>query len=144
MGMSPPEEKQIEREWSEARDYAEKVLGKAASKEQLDELFELEALAHPVVTHDIYREMKVRGEIWHNLKETSVEIFDRRPGTGDEPAVLLVTGLTWCSPDDQWNRRRGVTIAFGRALKELRRRVEGEQQDKAVVHQWKQEVRNAR
>lgn len=111
------------------REYAEAVLGKAASSEQLDELFELAPDAHPIVTHGIAPETKItRGgieEIWHNLNETTVEIFDHRPGSDDQPAACLVTGYATCSPDDQWERRRGTTIAFGRGLAALRVKVTG-------------------
>lgn len=108
------------------RTYAEQVLGKAASSEQLDELFRLHAAAHPVVTHDVLAEAEIRGEWRHNIKRTRVEIFDHNPSTFDgPPAATIAQGSTLLSPGDQWNRRRGVTIAFGRALTNLRMEIEG-------------------
>lgn len=109
------------------RKYAEQVLGKAATEEQLDELFRLHAAAHPVVTHDVVAQVEIRGNWWHNLKRTTVEIYSSNPATafsGPTPKTIA-RGTTICSPDDQWSRRRGVEVAFGRALHRLRVDVEG-------------------
>jgi hypothetical protein len=108
------------------RKYAEQVLGKAATVEQLDELFRLHAAAHPVVTHDVVDEIEIRGEWWHNLKRTTVEIYSSNPATFTGPAASTIAkGVTIKSPDDQWNKRRGVEVAFGRALRNLREEIEG-------------------
>lgn len=108
------------------RQYAEQVLGKAATPEQLDELFQLHAAAHPVVTHDVVDEIQIRGAWWHNLKRTTVEIYDHHPAAFQgPPAMLMVKTVAIKSPDDQWNKRRGVEVAFGRALRSLREQVEG-------------------
>lgn len=109
------------------RQYAEQVLGKGASSEQLDELFfRLHAAAHPVVKHDVVAEVEIRGVWWHNLKRCTVEIYDHNPSTFDgPPAATIASGQALCSPGDQWSRSRGVTIAFGRALTKLRLEVEG-------------------
>lgn len=102
------------------RQYAEQVLGRAVSAEQLERLFDLHAAAHPVVTHDVVAEVELGGEWWHNIKRCTVEILDHNPSTFEgPPAATIARGRALCSPEDQWNRRRGVTIAFGRALKEL-------------------------
>lgn len=108
------------------RMYAEQVLGKAATSEQLDELFRLHAAAHPVVTHDVVDHAFVRGAWWNNLKRTVVTIYSHNPATFEgPPSVTIAEGATLKSPDDQWNKRRGVEVAFGRALRVLRIKVEG-------------------
>lgn len=107
------------------RMYAEQVLGKAATSEQLDELFALHAAAHPVVTHDVVTEIQIRGEWWHNLKRTTVEIYGLNPAAAQYPVVTVAKGVAILSPNDQWNKRRGVEVAFGRALRALREQVEG-------------------
>lgn len=108
------------------RKYAEQVLGSAATSEQLDELFRLHAAAHPVVTHTVIDEKMIRGELWHNIKLTIVEFWSHNPNSiPDGPTSTIAKGQAFCSPDDQWNRRRGVEVAFGRALRSLREQVEG-------------------
>lgn len=107
------------------RKYAEQVLGKAASSDQLDELFRLHAAAHPIVTHDVATEVEIRGEWWHSVKRTRVEIYPWDPRLSRVRPMAIASGQTLCSPGDQWSRRRGVTIAFGRALTSLRLEVEG-------------------
>lgn len=125
------------------RQYAEQVLGRAASREQLDELFELHAAAHPVVEHSWipneaakpYDVTQLKPDEPELVRCTTVVIYDHNPSTFEgPPAATIASGQAVCNPLDQWNRRLGTTIAFGRALKELHRRVEGERQDKAVVH----------
>lgn len=106
--------------------YAEQVLGNAATIDQLGKLFELHAAAHPVVTHDVVAEVEIRGEWWHNIKRCKVEILSHNPkGFLGNPAEILASGQALCSPDDQWQKRRGVEIAFGRALEALRSSIEG-------------------
>lgn len=108
------------------RKYAEQVLGKAATPEQLDELFRLHAAAHPVVVRDVVELVKIRGEWWHNIKRTAVEIYDHNPAAFQgPPASLIAVGQALKSPDDQWSKRRGNEVAFGRALRNLRIKVEG-------------------
>lgn len=102
------------------RQYAETVLGKAASSEQLDELFELHAAAHPLVEHSeipnkLAREVADQPE---TVRCDTVVFLSRADG-GD----VIASGQAICNPGDQWSRRLGVTIAFGRALKTLRERV---------------------
>lgn len=107
------------------RKYAEQVLGKAVTSEQLDKLFELHAAAHPVVEHT-----KIRQRRNHNIPTPccNVAILDLDPGRGPagRPTEVLATGQSICNPRDQWNRRLAVTIAFGRALKQLRERRQAE------------------
>lgn len=108
------------------RQYAEQVLGKAATSEQLDELFQLHAAAHPMVTHDVVAEVEIRGEWWHNIKRTTVTLYSHNPSDFQgPPASTIAEGVTLKSPEDQWNRSRGVEIAFGRALRKLREEIDG-------------------
>lgn len=100
--------------------YAETVLGRAASSEQLDELFELYASAHPLVEHSKIdnKFARERPNEPERVLCTTV-ILVSRVDRGD----VIASGQAICNPGDQWNRRLGVTIAFGRALKTLRGRV---------------------
>lgn len=108
------------------RMYAQQVLGNAATLDQLDELFALHAAIHPVVEHVVVSEVPIRGVWWHNLKRTIVTLYDHNPATFEgPPAATMAKGMALCSPHDQWSRKRGVEVAFGRALAELRIKVEG-------------------
>ncbi|HEX7246437.1 MAG TPA: hypothetical protein VF245_12830 [Solirubrobacterales bacterium] len=105
------------------RKYAEQVLGKGASAEQLDELFRLHAAAHPVVEHStVYTRDPEDGR----LPCCTVVILSHRPDQiGGPTARVIASGQAVCNPLDQWSRKLGVTIAFGRALTRLRMEVEG-------------------
>lgn len=109
------------------RRYAEQVLGRAATQEQLDELFALHAAAHPVVEHSEIPDPKLypfegpEGMV----KCTTVGILSSNPAAPTSRARTIVTAQAVCSPEDQWSRRLGTTIAFGRALKKLRAEVRG-------------------
>lgn len=109
------------------RQYAEQVLGKGASSEQLDELHQLHSSAHPVVTHG--RGVVTISEGRQRLRSwTNVSILSANPSTptGPTPKVIAV-GVAICNTDsgDQYSKSRGVAIAFGRALVKLRLEVEG-------------------
>jgi len=117
----------MSRETLPPRRYAEQVLGKAVTPEQLDELFELHAAAHPVVR---------RQEVWSKhlvpnepggeqvtVIRTTVEIQSRNPIGAQAPVSVMGNGVAYQNPEDEFNKRLGVTIAFGRALKDLRREV---------------------
>lgn len=63
--------------------------------------------------------------------ETGIDVVDRRPWvflpTGGETEVTIipqvgvpVSGRAVCRPDESFNRKLGLTIALGRAVKELR------------------------
>lgn len=115
------------------RQYAAQVLGKAATQEQLDELFSLHAAAHPVVEHghilnpkaEPYDVTKLKPEQPELVRCCTVAILSSNPAAPTSRARTLVTAQAVCNPGDQWNRRLGVTIAFGRALKKLRAEVRG-------------------
>jgi hypothetical protein len=103
--------------------YAEQVLGRAASPEQLDELFQLHAAAHPIVKHGQIEEVPDEAQS-HLLGQPKcqIEILSHHPSFSfsGPPPQLLASGRAICSLEDQWCRRLGVTIAFGRALKQMR------------------------
>ena len=114
------------------RQHAEQALGKAVTSEQLDELFTLHAAAHPVVTRNPITE-KVPVDVGRGFFQTeiiktdrfktTVEIFSSDPcrsAASGRRVVLDALGKAHQNVGDQFNRRLGVTIAFGRALKELR------------------------
>lgn len=108
------------------REYAERALGKAASSEQLDELFRLHPTAHPIVVHERVWIETAKGNV--RRPSTTVAIIPDRPGWPDLPrGDILAQGQAICNVDsgDQFSKRRGVEIAFGRALTQLRKEVEG-------------------
>lgn len=102
------------------RQYAEQVLGKAVTEDQLDELFELHAAAHPIVTHGKEHVVTFGGSPLR--RRTKVEILTINPKVAPSAVRIVAVGKAFCNEDeDQWNRRLGVTIAFARALERLRR-----------------------
>lgn len=113
------------------RKYAEQVLGKAVSSEQLDELFSMHAAAHPVVEHGTIPNPKARPYDVTMLKPeepelvrcTTVALLSNNPSFPGGRSDVIASGQAVCNPEDQWNRRLGVTIAFGRALVRLRHNV---------------------
>lgn len=109
------------------RQYAEQVLGKAATREQLDELFALHAAAHPVVEHSEIADPKLEPFEGPEgmVRCCTVGILSSNPAAPTSRARTMATAQSICNPEDQWNRRLGVTIAFGRALKKLREEVRG-------------------
>jgi hypothetical protein len=119
----------------DSREYAERVLGKAISGEQLDQLFELLPTARPVVIRKRGTETRpVHGAVVDHVYPagivTRVELRE-----GHHPTAPIAA---WAearqNPADQFNRRVGVAIAFGRALKNLRIKTRQEAGDRAAVH----------
>lgn len=104
------------------REYAERALGKAASAEQLDKLFQLHPDAYPIVEHG-----RIRKRRNHNVPVPCCTVcilsWKPNPGRAKEKAPSVVASATAvCNPRDQWNRRIGLSIAFGRAFKTLSQR----------------------
>jgi hypothetical protein len=99
---------------SPQRQRAELVLGNAVHPAALDRLFELWPTAHVVVRHSLQFNDGVP------IKVTHIEVWDRPPGeAGPYPEL----GIAKCRLDvDSWERRRGIGLAFKRALLRVKSR----------------------
>lgn len=84
-----------------------RILGKAVHPNALRRLHELWPNAVVRVLHGEEFPGQVRG--------TTVRIYER-PGVPGGP----VYGVAICHPNDQWDRRRGIELAFRRALAQVR------------------------
>jgi len=87
-----------------ARELAERVLGKAVHPQAIDRLFELEPDAEVEVEH---------APAGMRPRFTVVRIGRK------EGRLQLAAAEATCSPSDQFDRRRGIRLAFGRALRQL-------------------------
>lgn len=97
-----------------ARDRVEKVLGKAVHPLAIDRLLVLWPDVHVEVTHSDGYHDGVRSKV------TRVSLFDRDPN-GPEVGEQA-TGEARCRLDhDNWVKRRGITLAFNRAMKQVPR-----------------------
>lgn len=86
------------------RELAERVLGKAVHPRALDRLFELEPEAEVQINHSPAK-MEPRFTVVRITKH-------------DGTCKMAVADAT-CSPADQFDRRRGIRLAFGRCLREM-------------------------
>lgn len=103
------------------KQYSKAVLGNAATEAQLEELHELHAAAHPIVTHTRSEFRPIGESTVVRRRQTRVEILSGNPKAVPTSVHRIAEGHAICNEDlDQWNKRLGVTIAFGRALKKLR------------------------
>lgn len=90
------------------RERVERTLGKAVHPRAIDRLFELWPHAEVEVKHSDGRHDGV------NLKITHVNI--RKLPRGNAPNEQTF-GRAYCRLDcDQWSRRRGISLAFNRAM----------------------------
>lgn len=97
-----------------ARERIEKAVGKAVHPNAITRLLEIWPMAHVEVVHADDRHDGV------NLKVTRVTLYGADP---NGPVVAgLARGVARCRLDhDHWVKRRGITLAFNRALKEVPR-----------------------
>lgn len=93
------------------RERAERVLGKAVHPRALDRLFELWPEAEAQVRHGTF-EHQSRRKHW-----TEVTLHKPQPVRAD-----VVSRRAYVHSDDQRDRRKGIDIAFRRALREVSRR----------------------
>lgn len=49
----------------------------------------------------------------------TIVTISRPPGDEGGTGYIVAQGKSFCSRNDQWNRRLGLTIALGRALKRM-------------------------
>lgn len=98
-----------------ARESVERTVGKAVHPMALDRLMEL------------WPEAFVEVRQYPNRGQTVVRIYNHRPprdGSGDRTLEEAAREAA-CHPDDQFSRRRGITLAFGRALRLVKEISEG-------------------
>lgn len=115
--LSRLDEEAANERMEEARARAEQVLGKGVHPAAVERLFEVWPEAQVAVAHE--RELRA-----HSY--TYVEVWIGNKSARDKPHGLHVTRNAKCHPDDQFNRRTGVRIAFDRCLREVVRRAEPE------------------
>lgn len=131
-GACPPEQMQSPGQKKRTRAVKrEAVLGRAASPQQLEELAELMPMCEVTVEH--YRHVeniserrrlltgKERGDVARRLQKRLV----LWPKGGSTTVTIRMGDRTFretatCSLEDNFNRRLGVRIAFGRALKKAK------------------------
>lgn len=96
---------------------AQRVLGKAVHPAAIDRLYELWPEAQVYVQHEPNSGPPAKAA---GKRYTIVSIVRTSAG------LVEVKGEAICAQDDQWNRKRGIELAFRRALDEVRREVEVE------------------
>ena len=108
---------------TEAEDRADCILGKAVHRAAHARLFELWPLAIVNVSHHtehaIIRGARLdtpRSDERNHRQITVVRI--ENPDEG-----YVVYGMAECAPGDQWDRKKGIDLAFRRALDKVRTRV---------------------
>lgn len=93
------------------RQLAARVLGAAVHPFAVNRLYELWPQAHVMVHH------------YPEAGQTVVRIYDRRPADtlGENVGIQDVAREAACSDEDQFSRKMGIRLAFGRALKAVPR-----------------------
>jgi hypothetical protein len=118
--LVPEEHRITDEQWrailasSNAERRAAKVLGKAVHPNALKRLFELwpEAEVHVSHFHDATGDMTAV-DIYSHTWDQMTDARDHFPKTA--------TGNAFCAPEDQFNKRYGIQLAFRRALDDVRR-----------------------
>lgn len=107
---------------------AERVLGKAVHPAAIERLFEVWPKAQVEVRHSYFMGSRPSGRRVE-LRRTVVEIWEGEKNPILLPAVYPinhrhVTRSAVCHPEDTFDRRVGIRLAFDRCLREAVRRAE--------------------
>lgn len=92
-----------------------KVLGKAPHPRAINRMVQIWPKAYVNVEHGTTRHDGT------DYRYTRVFIYEFDPKTDDDatPTPRLIQGLARCHPSDQFCRRKGIELAFRRALRNL-------------------------